>query len=142
MDKSLCPTGIFIMENEFWKPVLGYNNDYFVSNMGRVKSLKYGKERIENRPVNYVNVVLGVKDGCNPEEGEYSFMITGFLGALDIHSIGGVDDISLIKDCIENEELDFPNNGELHIVLKETGEWEDVFWNKYYVVDRICKIEH
>ncbi len=100
------------------------------------------KQRIEDRLVNYINLVLSVEDGCKPEEGEYSLIITNFLGYLDINQIGGVDDISLIKECIENEELEYPKNGELHIVLKESGEWEDVFWNKYYVVDRVCKIEY
>ena len=37
--------GLFIkkhnMENEIWKPVVGYEGKYEVSNMGRVKSLKY-----------------------------------------------------------------------------------------------------
>lgn len=32
-----------IMENEIWKPVVGYEGKYEVSNMGRVKSLDYNK---------------------------------------------------------------------------------------------------
>ena len=32
--------------NEQWKPVEGYEGLYEISNLGRVKSLKYGKERI------------------------------------------------------------------------------------------------
>lgn len=31
---------------EIWKEIDDYNGDYLVSNLGRVKSLKYGKERI------------------------------------------------------------------------------------------------
>ena len=34
------------MENEVWKDVSGYEGMYEVSNLGRVKSLKQGKERI------------------------------------------------------------------------------------------------
>ena len=34
------------MKKEIWKPVVGYEGLYEVSNLGRVKSLKYGKERI------------------------------------------------------------------------------------------------
>lgn len=33
------------MENEIWRKVIGYE-DYLVSNFGRIKSLKYNKERI------------------------------------------------------------------------------------------------
>ena len=32
--------------NEIWKDILGYEGLYQVSNLGRVKSLKYGKEKI------------------------------------------------------------------------------------------------
>ena len=32
--------------NEIWKDIDGYNGKYQVSNYGRVKSLKYGKEKI------------------------------------------------------------------------------------------------
>ena len=31
---------------EIWKDIEGYEGDYMVSNLGNVKSLKYGKERI------------------------------------------------------------------------------------------------
>lgn len=34
------------MKIEIWKPVVGYEGLYEVSNWGRVKSLKFGKERI------------------------------------------------------------------------------------------------
>ena len=100
------------------------------------------RQRIENRPVSYVNVVIAVEEGCNPAEGEYGIAITGFIGMLDLTCTSGTDDVTLVKECIENEELDFPKNGELHLILKESGEWEDVFWHKYYVIERSCKIEY
>ena len=34
------------MIKEYWKPVVGYEGLYMVSNWGRVKSIKFGKERI------------------------------------------------------------------------------------------------
>ena len=34
------------MKKEYWKPVVGYEGLYMVSNWGRVKSIKFGKERI------------------------------------------------------------------------------------------------
>ena len=34
------------MKKEYWKPVVGYEGLYEVSNWGRVKSLKFGKEKI------------------------------------------------------------------------------------------------
>ena len=35
-----------IMKKEYWKPVVGYEGLYEVSNWGRVKSIKFGKEII------------------------------------------------------------------------------------------------
>ena len=34
------------MKKEYWKPVVGYEGHYQVSNLSRVKSIKFGKERI------------------------------------------------------------------------------------------------
>ena len=104
--------------------------------------MKIRFQQIKERPINYVNVILNVEEGCKPEEGEYGLIITNFLGYLDITCNNGNDDLTLIKEAITNEINDYPKNGELHIVLKESGEWEDVFWNKYYIVERVCKIEH
>ena len=49
------------MKKEFWKPVVGYEGLYEVSNFGRVKSIKFGKERILKPGTNgrgYSKVVL------------------------------------------------------------------------------------
>ena len=48
------------MEQEIWKSIKGYEN-YEVSNLGRIKSLKYGKEKILKPVKNkygYLQVVL------------------------------------------------------------------------------------
>ena len=99
-------------------------------------------ERLEDREVNTVEVTIGVESGCNPFDGEYSLHIAGFIGALDIGAVGGVDDVSLIKDCIENnlEELPLPEEGHCSVTLEESGEWEDVFWHKYYIVKKAVKV--
>ena len=53
------------MIKEYWKPVVGYEGLYMVSNWGRVKSIKFGKERILKPGTNnygYLLVML-CKDG-------------------------------------------------------------------------------
>jgi len=106
------------------------------------------KQRIEDRPVNYIEVHIHVESGCNPKEGEYILHLASFNGSLDLSSHGGVDDISLIKECVEEiiSDIDFKKEeieeGLLHLVLKESGEWEDVFWHKYYVLERKCWIDY
>jgi hypothetical protein len=92
---------------------------------------------------NYVFVRLTTEIGCKPSDGEYELVIIGFLGGLDISSNGGIDDITLLKECVENE-FDFnelPDEGFAEIILKESGEWEDVFWNKYYVIEKYSIFE-
>ena len=52
-------------DGEVWKPIEGYNNKYFVSNYGRVKSLKYSKAQLLTQRDNsngYLRVAL-TKDG-------------------------------------------------------------------------------
>ena len=49
------------MKKEYWKPVVGYEGLYEVSNFGRVKSLKFGKEKILKPVTNtfgYLQVTL------------------------------------------------------------------------------------
>lgn len=101
------------------------------------------RQQLENRSVNYVQVLIHTESGCDPKDGEYWLEISGFVGCLDISSPGGVDDVSLIMECIENN-MDFstlPEEGTTEVTLRESGEWEDVFWHKYYIVDRIVKFD-
>ena len=50
------------MKKEIWKPIKGYEGLYQVSNFGRVKSLKFGKEKILKQSIDkktgYLHVVL------------------------------------------------------------------------------------
>jgi|GEM_PF-3500420 len=93
-------------------------------------------ERQELSNKNVIQVFIRTEKGCDPLEGEYSLSIGNSKYPLDISSPGGVDDISLVKDAIENEfDLSsLPEEGLTEVVLIESGEWEDVFWNKYYLV--------
>lgn len=95
------------------------------------------KQRIETRSVNYVNLMLRVELGH--EVDEYTIELTGILGNLDIWTRDGADDISLIRECIESNinELKLPKEGWVDVVLKESGEWQDVFWCKWYEIERV-----
>ena len=50
------------MKKEYWKPVVGYEGLYMVSNWGRVKSIKFGKEKIlkqsKDKKTGYLHVGL------------------------------------------------------------------------------------
>lgn len=94
----------------------------------------------DTRTWNFVTVEIQTESGCDWRKDEYGMRITGVLGSLELQSPGGSDDVSLIRDCIENN-FDFeqmPAEGIATVVLRETGEREDVFWNKYYVIEHCC----
>jgi hypothetical protein len=101
------------------------------------------REQIYERPINYVQCVIYTESGCQPSEGEYGLSLCSFIGALDLNAPGGADDIQLIKDAID-DGVDFdslPSEGETEVILRESGEWDDMFWHKYYEVERITHME-
>lgn len=92
---------------------------------------------MKNMPMNIVRVGIHLEEGCDWEKGDYSLHLEGFIGSLDLNRAGGVDDINLIKDAVENELEDIircKGVGYFSMTLREDGEWEDVFWHKYYTV--------
>jgi len=89
-----------------------------------------------------VEVLLWLEKGCSKEDGEYSIHLKSFSEPLDLDQPGGVDDISLIMDCIANsiDEIELLEETLTCVSLDESGEQEDVFWNKYYVVAGVSHI--
>ena len=57
---------------------------------------------------NKVYCTINLESGCKVSEDEYSINLVGFLGALDINAYGGVDDVTLIKDCIDEAAFEEP----------------------------------
>ena len=56
--------------NEIWKTIKGFE-DYEISSLGRVKSLKFGKEKIMIKSVNrqgYLHVRLCNKNKCETKK--------------------------------------------------------------------------
>lgn len=58
----------FFMGNEIWKPIPGYNGNYLISNLGRLKSIKrFGKKKeqirkpVLNKKTGYYSIVLSNK---------------------------------------------------------------------------------
>lgn len=93
--------------------------------------------------MNYVSVLMYVEDGCHISQGEYSLHITSIIGALDINANGGGNDVSLILEAVEEciQSLNVGDVTSVEFRLKESGEWEDVFWHKYYEVDSFAIIQ-
>jgi len=51
--------------------------------------------------MNIVDILIQTESGCDPLDGEYTAVITNFVGTLDISALGGVDDVTLIKEAID-----------------------------------------
>lgn len=67
---------------EIWKPVVGYEGLYEVSNLGRFKSLHYGKERILKPMIKnkgYETVLLCKKGVCTKKSVHREVLLT-FVG--------------------------------------------------------------
>ena len=91
--------------------------------------------RIEDRAITYVELMILCEDGCSFDDDEYCSEITAIMGAINLNY-----DIDMIDECISN--IDFSKYKKedltvLKVILRESGEWEDMRWFKYFVVDRI-----
>lgn len=86
---------------------------------------------------NKVLLVMNIESGCDPKIGEYSLNIISFFGAIDITQNGGSDNVYLIRECVEEaiDGWELPEEGDIEIIVNESGEWEDVYWNKYYEIE-------
>ena len=73
------------MKKEYWKPVVGYEGLYEVSNWGRVKSLKFGKERIlkQNQCMNGYYYVGLSKNGILKRYSVHRLVAEAFIPNLD-----------------------------------------------------------
>lgn len=91
---------------------------------------------------NKVRVQVSYEKGCDLTEKEYSIEIIGFVGSLNISDIdekNGVGDVALIQDAVYEwmTSQKLPDAQVVIILdLVESGEQEDVFWHKYYVVEK------
>lgn len=76
-------------------------------------------------------VAIQTELGCSIEKDEYSVFIVKLLEGMI-----GKEDYDLVEECIAEvvDRLPLPPEGWTEFEVYETGEREDVFWNKYYKV--------
>ena len=123
-------------ETEIWKDVVGYEGDYQVSNLGRVRSLKYGKERMmkpikNNREYLIVNLY---KNGKNKQFLVHILVAMAFLGHTPNGHSSVVDHINSDKTDNRLENLRIVSHREnttFGYLKKETSSrYPGVVWYK------------
>lgn len=94
-----------IKEKELWRTIEGYEN-YQISSMGRVKSLKYGKDKIlkQNIIKNYCMVCLH-KEGKKKHYLVHRLVATAFLPNPDNLPQVNHKDENKQNNCVENLEF-------------------------------------
>lgn len=96
------------MEKEIFKDIPGYENEYQVSNLGRVKSLKCGKEKIlkqvKDKTRGYYFVGLSINGKCKPYL-THQLVAMAFLNHKPDKSKIVVDHINNIKNDNRLENL-------------------------------------
>jgi len=118
---------------EIWKYVVS-NNDYKVSNLGRVKSLKWGKERVlkQGCTVNGYALVILHSGGIKKTRNVHQLVAEAFLNHIPNGNSMVVNHIDFNKknNNIKNlEVVTHKENGNMaHI--KSTSKYVGVFWCK------------
>jgi hypothetical protein len=95
------------MELEIWKDVIGYEGQYQVSNLGNVKSLKFGKEKLLKKGINVpgYNFVNLYKNKTPKNISIHHLVIKTFLDDVFIDNKNVVDHINGIKTDNRLENL-------------------------------------
>ena len=119
---------------EIFKDIPNYEGSYQVSNLGRVKSLKYGKERILKPNLNkygYLTVSL-TKDSKTKTRKVHKLVAMAFLGHVPCGYKIVVNHINFIRhdNRAENLELDTNRNNSNQKHLKSSSEYTGVSWHK------------
>lgn len=119
---------------EIWKDVKGYEGIYQVSNLGRVKSLKFGKERILKGGIDgvgYLTVSLS-KNGKVKTHKVHVLVAIAFLGHTPCGYKLVVDHKNFIRhDCrLENLEIITQRENANLKHIKSTSEYVGVSWDK------------
>ena len=119
---------------EIWKDAIGYKGLYLVSNLGNVKSLKYGKERIL-KPINtgngYYKVTLYDEYRIKKRIFVHRLVWESFNGKTNLpidHIIEGNPSDNRLENL---QAISFRQNTSKHrLTTKKTSKYVGVSWSK------------
>ena len=119
---------------EIWKDVKGYEGDYQVSNLGNVKSLKYGKERLLKPRLStrgYLEVRLS-KQGMVKGKSVHQMVAVNFLNHVPCGMKLVVNHINIIQtdNRVENLEITTQRYNSNRRHIKSSSKYTGVYWLK------------
>ena len=124
------------MKEEIWKDVVGYEGDYQVSNLGNVRSLKFGKERVLKPGKNthgYLYVIL-YKDGKIKKFHVHQLVSITFLSHVPNGMSSVIDhiDSNPLNNRLENLRVVSHRENTTFGTLKRdtSSKYTGVYWNK------------
>ena len=119
---------------EIWKDVVGYEGSYKVSNAGKIKSLKFNKEKILKQPINKNGycVVCLCFEGKQKLKQVQQIVAQSFLGHKPCGSILVIDHINDIKtdNKVENLQIVTQRFNICKTQGKYSSQYKGVHWNK------------
>jgi len=120
--------------NEIWKDVVGYEGIYQVSNIGRIKSLKYNKERILKQQIanNGYYIVFFYLEGITKGKHVQQIVTEAFLGHKPCGSAFVIDHINDIKtdNRVENLQIVTQRFNSYKTQGKYSSQYKGVSWHK------------
>lgn len=120
--------------NEIWKDVVGYEGIYKVSSIGRVKSLKFNKEKILKLNLNkgYYRVSMSL-DGKNTLRKVHQLVSESFLGHICSGYLLVIDHINDIKtdNRVENLQIVSQRENAYKTQGNYSSKYKGVSWCKH-----------
>ena len=119
---------------EQWKDITGYEEIYQVSNQGRVKSLKWGKERILKMCLDGCGycIVCLCKNSIKTTAKIHKLVAIAFLGHIrcGYKLVVNHKDFNKLNNCVDNLEIvtQRENTNKKH--LKSSSDFVGVSWDK------------
>jgi len=92
---------------------------------------------------NEITVRIDTERDCNIHEGEYSVFLLGTKYPVELDPPGGETHFYLVTECIaENlDKLNLPEEGYTTVKFREAGEWQDVFFVRWYELLGIIEVQ-
>ena len=120
------------MKDEEWRDLPNYEDHYQVSDLGRVKSLKHGKERILKQNLRSKYLSVGLSNGKVKSFSVHQLVVIAFLNhePCGLKRVVNHKNFNKQDNRVENLEIVTPRENSNHKHLKSSSKYTGVSWFK------------